>query len=116
MDEISAKPRTFLKFHQCCLLLSAGELAPNTHLCVSVHDSRSAQQGDGADHREVPVSDAGAQGWLHHCNFTLLSDSPTLLHHRAPFAFLALPNSSFLAPGRAWGDPSPAPVCLPAGR
>lgn len=31
-------------------------------LSVSVHYSRAAQQGDGADDREVPVSDAGAQG------------------------------------------------------
>lgn len=71
MDEISAKPGTFLKSHQCCLLLSAVELAINTHPSVCVHYSRFAQQGGRADDREVPVSDDGAEGDLHHWNFTL---------------------------------------------
>lgn len=108
MDESSAKPLTFLKFHQCRLLLSAGELATNTHPSVSVHYSRSALQGDGADDGEVPVSDAGA-GRQRGGDTPGISDfpsyPPTLLDLRAPFAVLALPNSSLLAPGRAWGIP-----------
>jgi len=56
IDEVSAKPSTFLKFHHCVLFLSAGELAMNTHLSASVKYSRSAKQADGADDGEVPVS------------------------------------------------------------
>lgn len=119
MDEISAKPLTFLKFHQCRLLLSAGELATNTHLSMSVHYSRSALQGDGADDGEVPVSDAGAgeaEGWLHPWNFRL----PQLSSNTAGFesAICRSGTAKFKPFGsrQGLGDPSPSPVCLPTGR